>query len=169
MLTEALSALAINSSDVSLEDYQKIIAKQPIYKIEKSKNKYVKVSEKLKNETNDFLVTFLESQRKNIPLAQEVFINNFDRWEVEDSDNLFFAINELLNIKKEFDKEYIRGKRHFKGYPSLSSKLDELIELNNGAIKFINEYLPRAKEADAASKFMNTFISNNQEVLEALA
>ena len=52
---------------------------------------------------------------------------------------------------------------------SLSSKVDELIQLHNEMIDFTIQYLQRAKEIDEASKFMNTFISNNQEVLEALA
>lgn len=169
MFTEALSVLAINSRDVSLQKYQEVIAKQPIYKIEKSKNKYFKVSEKLKCDTDDFLTTFLESQKKNLPLEQEIFINNFDRWAVEQSDDLFFLITTKLNIKKELNIQYIRAKKRFKGYPSLSSKIDELMLLNNEEIKFVTQYLPRAKEADKASKFMNSFISNNQEVLESLA
>jgi len=168
MFIEVLSALAITNNRVSFQEYQNVIAKQPIYKIENN-NRYIKVAEKLKNDTNDFLVSFLESQKKSIPLEQDIFRNNFDRWEVEDSEVLFFGINEALNIKKELNKEYLRAKRYFKAYPSLSSKVDELILLNNDAIKFITQYLPRAKEADEASKFMNNFISNNQEVLDALA
>ena len=169
MFAEALTALAINNTDIPLQKYQEIIANQPTYKIEKSKDTYINLSKSLKSEINNFFLALIEFNSKFIPLHKEVFINNFDTWEIEEGSNILSLLNQTINTKKKLNVKYIRLKRLVKGHTSLTSKIDELISLNNDIIKFTNQYLTRAKEADEASKFINNFIANNQEVLKALA
>ena len=169
MFTEFLSVLAISSTNIPVQKYQEIIANQPIYKIEKSKDKYVNISESLKTETNSSLYTLIKVYKKFIPLHKEVFINNFDNWELEEGDTILSLVKQTIDGNNKLNKQYIQLKKLVRGYPSLTSKIDELISLNNDMSEFTNQYLARAKEADEASKFINSFISNNQEVLKALA
>lgn len=169
MFAEALSALTINSTNVSLQEYQKVIANQPTYKIEKSKDTYLHLSENDKTEISNDLLVLINLNKKFVPIHEQAFINNFDRWEIEEGNTILSLINQTIDGKKKLNKKYIQLKKLVKGYPSLTSKIDALISLNNNMIKFTNQYLTRAKEADEASKFINNFISNNQEVLKALA
>ena len=169
MFAEALSALTINSTNVSLQEYQKVIANQPTYKIEKSKDTYLHLSENDKTEISNDLLILINVYKEFIPINEQAFINNFNNWEINESSNILFLVNSLINESRNLNKEYLKFKKIVKGYSSLSSKLDKLIDLNNNIIKFTNQYLTRAKEADEASKFINSFISNNQEVLKALA
>jgi hypothetical protein len=169
MFAEALSALAINSTDIPLQKYQEIIAKQPTYKIEKSKDTYINLSKNLKMEINNFFLALIDFNAKFIPLHKEVFINNFDKWEIEEGQSTLSLVNQTINTKKKLNVKYIRLRRLVRGHTSLTTKIDELISFNEDIIKFTNHYLIRAKEADEASKFINDFISDNQEVLKALA
>jgi len=169
MFAEVLSALAINNTDIPLQKYQEIIASQPTYKIEKSKDKYINLSENLKIEINKAFLILIELNTKFVPLHKEVFINNFDRWEIEEGDNILSLVNQTINRKKRLNEKYVKLQKLLKGHPSLTSKIEKLIKLNNDIIKFSRPYFTRAKEADEASKFINNFIANNQEVLKALA
>lgn len=169
MFIEALSALAIDSRDVSLQEYQKVITKQSTYKIEKIKDDFLNLSSEIRAKMSNDLSILIDEYKKFVPINEETFINNFDKWEIVESTNILLLVNTLLDESRKLNKEYLTLKKLTKRYTSISSKFDELISLNNDIINFTNQYLPRAKEADEASKFMNNFISNNQEVLEALA
>jgi len=48
MFIDALSALAIDSRDVSLQEYQKVITKQSTYKIEKIKDDFLNLSSEIR-------------------------------------------------------------------------------------------------------------------------
>ena len=166
MFTSMLSALAINSSDIPLKEYQEIIKNQPTYKIENNRDEYINLS--MNNKINT-LLNFINFKKKILVIHKKVFINNFDRWEIEEAENILYSVNYIINENKKLNKKYLKLKKLIKGHPSLTSKIDELIQLNNDIIEFSSQYLTRAKEADEASKFINDFISNNQEVLNALA
>jgi len=166
---ETLTALTIDSTDISLKQYQEIIANQPTYKIEKSKDTYINLSLDMKIEIQNDLLILIGEYKRFLPIHKQAFINNFDKWEIEESNNILSLIKTINNEGKKLNKEFYQLKRLIKRYSSLTSKIEELIKLNNDIINFTNQYLTRAKEADEASKFINNFVSNNQEVLKALA
>lgn len=169
MFTSMLSALAINSSDIPLKEYQEIIKNQPTYKIKNNRDEYINLSINNKIKINSTLSNLIDFYRELSSINKKIFINNFDRWEIEEAENILYSINYTINENKKLNKKYLKLKKLIKGHPSLTSKIDELIQLNNDIIEFSSQYLTRAKEADEASKFINDFISDNQEVLNALA
>jgi len=169
MLTSALSAFFINSENISVNEYKNVIANQPKYKIEKNIYNNLILSEKDKKQINNDLSSLIEFKQKYISIHRKVFINNFDKWVIEESDSILSLVNFIINTSKVINREYTKLKKPFKNYPSITSKLDELINLNNEIIDFTKNYLARANKADEAYKFINNFIPMNQEVLKALA
>ena len=169
MFVEALIALTIDSKDISLQKYQKIISNQPTYKIEKNKDTYINLSLNTIVKLQNNLSNLIDVSKKFIPIHKQAFENNFDRWEIEESSYILPFIKKINYDTKKLTKEYLQLKKLIKRYSSLTTKLDELINLNNDIINFTNQYLTRAEEVDGASKFINNFISNNQEVLKELA
>lgn len=170
MLIEALSTLVLNNNDISLNQYKQLIPQQSISKIERiKKNASYSLSQEAKNKINNHLLKLIDKYHNFIPLHKKSFLHNFDRWETEESKELLVLLNSVITGENKFIEALLKMKKHSKKYPSIIQKLDILISLNNDFLSFTKQYLQRAKEADQASKFMDSFITNNQEVLKALA
>ena len=107
MFTQALTALAIDSTDISLTKYQEIVAKQPTYKIEKSKDTYLNLSPSMKTEMSNELSDMINGEQEFISIHKKIFVNNFDKWEIEESKELLSLIKNTINGNNEINKQYL--------------------------------------------------------------
>lgn len=133
MVAEALSALIMNTTNVSLDEYKYVIENKSKLKIERPKE-------------------ITQIGRYKI-YHEKIFRENFDRWEIEEAGNLYLSLNTLSLLWEK------KAKSMNKEISKIYQEIADITKL----------YLQRAKEADKASKFMDTFLVKNQEVLEVLA
>ncbi len=169
MLVEALSVLMMNTSNVSLDEYKYIAENQPKSKIEKNKNYDFSLTAKEKEYINNICQNIIEKVSLFRDYNEEVLKNNFERWEIEEASNLLSLIKYIIIENIEIITFLEKEVKLYKKYTSITNKLKQISQITKEIADFNKQYLQRAKEADEASKFMDTFLLENQEVLEALA
>ena len=169
MLVEALSVLMMNTSNVSLDEYKYIAENQPKSKIEKNTKYDFFLTIKEKDNLNNISHEFIETISLFRDYKEEVFKNNFERWEIEEASNLLSLLKYTISENSKMAILWTKEIKHYKKYPSIAEKAKQISQIHKEIADFNKQYLQRAKEADEASKFMDTFLVENQEVLEALA
>lgn len=150
MLVEALSALMMNTFHVSLDGYRSIANN-------------IQYDFTLNCQDTLEIVSLFRDYKK------EVFKNNFERWEIEEASDLFSFVEYTLTENSKIILSLEEEMKYYKKYDSITNTLNEIIKIQKEIDYFTKGYLQRAKEADEASRFMDTFLVKNKEVLEALA
>ena len=76
-----------------------------------------------------------------------------------------------LEIKENSEMSILWGKeaKFYKNYPSIANKNRQISHIHKEIVDFTKQYYQRAKEADEVSKFMDTFLVKNKEVLNTIA
>lgn len=169
MLAEVLSALMINRSNVSLDEYRTVLENQPKSKIEQNKNYDFFLTSQEKEHLNSISQELIETMSLFRDYNEEVFKSNFERWEIKEASNLLSLVKDIIDEHSEISSLWEKEAKYYKKYPSIADKNRQISQIHKEIVDFTREYLKRAKEADEASKFMDRFVVDNQEVLDALA
>jgi len=117
---------------------------------------------KINSENMEFLSKY---QAKN----EEVFNLNFERWVIEESATVSDLVEKILAMSKEFEHGFKREAKYYKEFPSIATRLEATALKWNEIYRFTLNFKQMADDAKQVNAFMNDFIPENKEVLEALA
>jgi len=165
----ALTTLNMNIQNATFHDYSTAIKNMQSEKSTLfSKNDGLHLPKEKKAElqelANETLLTWKELERFNKVMLQ----NNFDRWIVEESEDLGNLIDKIVSDMQLSIRFFTKTAKQFSSYPSISKKLEEVVAISKNIYNFTRPFQERTNKVKEALAFANEFIPKNEEALEIL-